>query len=146
MANVSNFPQGKGRILLQKGNGRWQGYNEQICHGFSLAELISEKRRCLYSLCWASLSWRCLRVPSLVYLFEFMVYRFFSRQWATQAQKNIDVCLRKNIEEYRCLSQKAKTEGVNLGAMIIPAIPHKVETRNLHIKQLAIILSYEHII
>lgn len=50
------------------------------------------------------------------------------------------------IEEYRCLSQKAKTEGVNLGATIIPAIPHKVETRILHIKQVAIILSYEHII
>ena len=50
------------------------------------------------------------------------------------------------IEEYRCLSQKAKTEGVNLGVMIIPAIPHKVETRILHIKQVAIILSYEHII
>lgn len=50
------------------------------------------------------------------------------------------------IEEYRCLSQKAKTEDVSLGATVIPAIPHKVETRNLHIKQVTIILSYEHII
>ena len=63
----------------------------------------------------ALLSWQCLRVPYFdLFILSFWFIGFFPDKG------------KLDIEEYRCLSQKAKTEGVNLGAMIIPAIPYKV--------------------
>ena len=63
MVNHVQVTAEEGKNTLIEGKRKWGGYNKQRDHGFSLIQLLPEKKRSLSSSCWALLWLQGRRAP-----------------------------------------------------------------------------------